>query len=261
MDHKFSTFFILCILLGCAQPEKAPEAEQTITVAEQSQEPIKAGVQTRDYPIRYGVKQGKITYQLKGLQEGSEEVYFTDYGMVEIKFTSTKRENPFKKEMEVINLITLMRDSLIFVVDRSTMNARSIDNALLYKTAERSATLDLNEAAEMMYLEKGGELVRIDTILGLPARYWKVEALQSKEWRWKGILLKTQVRVGRQTMNMEAVSIDTITPIPDNIFHLPEEVNVQEGMSMEEWIEALGKPIKKRQYFNFPDSLNPDKRN
>ena len=247
---------LFCIC--CSQPEQIKDADQPIAIAEAINEPVQVATVQRDYPIRYGVREGKITYQYKGLQKGSEEVYFTDYGMVEVKYTSTTRENPFKKEREVINLITLMRDSLIFVVDRSTMNARSIDNTLLYTSAEKSPTLDLGEAAEMMYLEKGGQLERIDTLLNLPARYWNVESMQMKEWRWKGILLKTQVEVGREIMTLEAIEIDTLSPLPKGIFDLPEDVNIQEGMSVEEWIEALGKPIKKRQYFNFPDSLKRD---
>ncbi|NCG28919.1 MAG: hypothetical protein GWP27_00465 [Bacteroidetes bacterium] len=247
----------LIVLLGaCSQPKQAEQIGSGSMVAEVVQQPTKVSVAHENYPIRYGVKEGKLMYQYRGLQTGSEEVYFTDYGMVEIKFTSTTRENLFKEEREIINLITLMRDSMIFVVDRSTMNARSIDNSLLYSTALKSPSLDLNEAAEMMYLEKGGQLVRIDTILDLPTRFWNIEALQSKEWRWKGILMKTQVQVGRETMTLEALSIDTISPLPEGIFDLPSDVNIQEGMSVEEWIEALGKPIKKRQYFNFPDSFN-----
>jgi hypothetical protein len=209
--------------------------------------------QDKGYPVRYRVRDGKITYQYKGIQNGVEEVYFTDYGMTEIKFTNTVRENPFKDEEEKISMITLMRDSFLYVVDRTTMNARRIDNRLLFEIAERSATLDLDDAARITYRRNQGEMRGIDTVSGVPCEKWFMPHQQQQEWRWNGMMIQTLVDLNRNYIKLTAVEIDTLSPLPDGIFELPKDVNVMEGASMKEWIEDLSKPIQKRQYFNMPE--------
>lgn len=206
--------------------------------------------QDKGYPVRYRVREGKITYQYKGLQNGVEEVYFTDYGMTEIKFTNTVRDNPFKKAEEKISMITLMRDSFLYVVDQSTMNARRIDNRVLFEIAERSPTLDLDDAARITYRRNQGEMRGIDTVSGLPCEKWYMPHQQQQEWRWKGLMIQTLVDLNRNYLKLTAVEIDTLSPLPEGIFELPKNVNVMEGASMKEWIEDLSKPIEKRQYFD-----------
>jgi len=207
-------------------------------------------VVNRDFPVRYEVKDGHIRYRYSGLQEGYEDVYFTQYGMVEIKFTKTKRPNPFKKADEFIDLTTLMRDSAIYVVDNLTKNARRLDNVLLYETALQSPSLDLNEVAEDMFRARGGSIVDTQTIAGVPAEKWVIKEANSQEWRWKGILMKTIVELPRNMVKVEAIEIDTVSPLPEGIFDLPTDVNVQEGTSMKQWMEDLSKPIERKQYFD-----------
>ncbi|MEX2596278.1 MAG: hypothetical protein WEC59_05045 [Salibacteraceae bacterium] len=203
-----------------------------------------------NYPVRYAVKDGMIEYRYEGVQEGTEKVYFTHYGMTEIKYTHTERFNPFSNSQEKIDLVTLMRDTAIYLVDLNTKNARKMDNSLLYESAAESPNLDLNEAAESIYLKKGGLKVSTDSILGLPTDHWKIEQTNMEEWRWKGIMLKTKVELPKNIVYIEAITIDTVSPLPEGIFELPKDVNPQDGMTMKEWLELYKKPIKKRQVFN-----------
>ncbi|MEQ9186578.1 MAG: hypothetical protein RLP15_02520 [Cryomorphaceae bacterium] len=208
------------------------------------------------YPTRYKVKDGHISYIYKGLQEGTEEVYFTDYGMVEIKFTKTVRVNPFKNgeaQKERIDLTTLMRDSAIYVVDNLTMNARRLDNALLYESALESPSLDLNEVAEQVFRSRGGVIVDTQSIAGMPAVKWQIKQANTTEWRWKGIMLKTMVELPRAMVQVQAINIDTVSPLPQGIFDLPSNVNVQEGTTMKKWMEELNKPIERKKFFDLTD--------
>ncbi len=228
-------------------------AQESPTLAENTSPALTSEPQVvvnRDYPVRYEVKDGHIRYRYSGLQEGFEDVYFTQYGMVEIKFTKTKRPNPFKKADELIDLTTLMHDSAIYVVDNLTKNARRLDNALLYETALQSPSLDLNEVAEDMFRARGGSIVDTQTIAGVPAEKWVIKEANSQEWRWKGILMKTIVDLPRNMVKVEAIEIDTVSPLPEGIFDLPTDVNVQEGTSMKQWMEDLSKPIERKQYFD-----------
>jgi hypothetical protein len=254
----FSTVFFSILLISCSG-EKTPEqtgkksvVAQTSDVAADTNPHQFLAPQDKGHPVRYRVKDGKITYQYKGIQTGVEEVYFTDFGMTEIKFTSTERENPFSDGVEKIDMITLMRDTFIYVVDRATMNARRIDNHVLFEIAERSPTLDLDEAARITYQMNMGEMRGIDTVSGLPCEKWFMPHQKQQEWRWNGMMIKTLVDLNRNYVSLVATEIDTLSPLPEGIFELPKNVNVMEGASLKEWIEDLSKPIAKRQYFNKP---------
>jgi hypothetical protein len=240
---------VLAVLFyGCAQ-DATQQSQPAQVVAENRVAPVTQ----RNHPVRYAVRDGHISYLYKGLQRGTEEVYFTDYGMVEIKFTQTVRDNPFTSSEEQINLITLMRDSMIYVVDNLTKNARRLDNALLYESALESPSLDLNEVAEMIYRNKGGNIVGTDTIAGAPAQHWRIKEANTNEWRWLGIMLKTQVDLPRSFVQVEAIRIDTVSPLPQGIFNLPTDVKVQDGISMKQWMEDLSKPVERKKFFDLRD--------
>lgn len=262
MRNIFLSILSTAVLFSCSEGIKDNSSVNSDIEIATSDTPITASLdnhektntaQNRGFPVRYRVKQGKIIYQYKGIQNGKEEVYFTNYGMTEIKFTHTTRENPFKKDLEHIDMITLMRDSFIYVVDLSTMNARRIDNSILFEIAKRSPTLDLDEAAQITYRMNGGEMRGIDTIIGLPCEKWFMPAQKQQEWRWNGIMLQTFIDLNRDYVRLTAIELDTLSSLPEGIFELPKNVNVQEGTSLKEWIEDLSKPIEKRQYYNFPE--------
>jgi len=238
-------------LIGCGSHEAQPEAEtvvENLTSVKPKPEviaPIK-----RAKPIRYQIEKGHISYIYDGVQKGTEEVYFSDYGMVEIKFTETVRDNPFSGTEEKISLITFMKDSAICVVDKTTMNARKIDNSLLFESAEESESLDLNEVAENMYRDRGGFIENQEIIAGVECDRWLIESTKTREWRHRGIMLKTDIELPRNFVKVEATAIDTVSSLPENIFDLPENVNIQDGMSMKQWIEELSKPVERRKVFD-----------
>jgi hypothetical protein len=240
-------------LIGCSGG-KTPSEDASIQEAQdpslaQSTNGSSISEEVR-FPKRYDVRDGMMTYTYSGVQTGSEKAYFIHNGMTEVKYTDIKRLNPFQGKDEEISMITLMRDSSIYVVDKTTMNAKKMDNSILFESAKKSPSLNLNEVAEEMYVAQGGEMVGIDTLLGLPAKHWKIPQTSSEEWRWKGVLLKMKVTLEEGFIAIEATDIDTASSLPEGIFDLPKEVNLSDGMSMQEWMEDLSKPIKRRQVFN-----------
>jgi len=245
---------LLCLIpafhFSCSNQQESESFQTSGAPIEVTQAETDPPIDSVRKPVRYKVKEGHISYTYDGIQRGTEEVYFADYGMVEIKFTETVRDNPFSASEEKISLITYMKDSAIFVVDLSTMNARKIDNTLLFESAEESATRDLNEVAESMYLDRGGFIEGKEAIAGVPCDRWFIESTKTREWRHKGMMMKTMIELPRNFVKVEAIAIDTISDLPENIFELPENVSIQDGMSMKQWIEELSKPVERRQVFD-----------
>jgi len=251
LPSKFFFLFSLVIIFGCQEQKEVPDL--TVTEKYKPTEAIEQKASnsiTRIKPVRYRIKEGHVSYAYSGIQRGTEEMYFSDYGMLEIKFTETVRDNPFSGSEEKISLITFMSDSAIYVVDKTTMNARKIDNSLLFESAQESASLDLNEVAENMYRDRGGFIETQEEIAGVQCDRWYIESTKTKEWRHKGIMLNTLVDLPRNFVKVEATAIDTISALPEGIFELPENVNIQDGMSMKRWIEELSKPVERRKVFD-----------
>ncbi|NQV52114.1 MAG: hypothetical protein HQ500_02975 [Flavobacteriales bacterium] len=256
MELRLIGLAFAVLLSACSNGSADQNAQRADVGSTHEQRTPAISEQELGHPVRYKVREGHISYIYKGLQEGTEEVYFTDYGMVEIKFTKTVRTNPFQEgenKDEQIDLTTLMRDSAIYVVDNLTLNARRLDNALLYESALQSPDLDLDAVAEEVYRSRGGIIVDTQNIAGMPAVKWVIKQANSTEWRWKGIMLKTMVELPRALVQVEAVKIDTTSPLPEGIFDLPKEVNVQEGTSMKKWMEELSKPIERKKFFDLTD--------
>ena len=251
LTRRFLFIVSLVILCGCQDQKQVPESasleksEPSQTIRQKVLNSI-----TRSKPVRYGIKEGHVSYIYSGIQRGTEEMYFSDYGMLEIKFTETVRDNPFSGSEEKISLVTFMKDSAIYVVDKTTMNARKIDNTLLFESAQESASLDLNEVAENMYRDRGGFIETQEEIAGVQCDRWYIETTKTKEWRHKGIMLNTLVDLPRNFVKVEASAVDTVSTLPEGIFELPENVNIQDGMSMRQWIEELSKPVERRKVFD-----------
>lgn len=247
----------LCTLVSCSaqKEEKQPIEVASTEKTEQGNEheSVPNPISPRSKPIRYKVEKGHISYTYDGIQRGTEEVYFSDFGMLEIKFTETVRDNPFSNSEEKISLITLIKDSAIYIVDNSTMNARKIDNALLFESAQESPSLDLDEVAQSIYSENGGFVEKKELIAGVQCDRWFIENAKTREWRHKGIMMKTIIDMPRNYVKVEATAIDTLSDLPEGIFDLPKNVNIQDGMSMNQWVEELNKPVERKRVFDFRD--------
>lgn len=249
--NVFAIGFVSFLLIHCTNQEENSKSETAAVQPNNVRDiPQLKVLSVNSKPIRYKVREGHISYTYDGIQRGTEEVYFSDYGMVEIKFTETVRDNPFSASEEKISLITFMKDSAIYVVDKTTMNARKIDNTLLFESAEESSTKDLNEVAESIYRDRGGFIETQENVAGVKCDRWFIESTKTREWRHKGMMLKTMIELPRNFVKVEATAIDTVSSLPENVFELPENVSIQDGMSMKQWIEELSKPVERRQVFD-----------
>jgi len=218
---------------GADEPSN-PSLSESITEAES-----KPVVQEKpNGPTRYGIKSGTITYELKGFQEGIETVYFDDWGMKEVKLTQIMMKSGLQKnQKDEVHMITLMRDTMIYAIDLNTLNARTIDNSLLYELAEKSPRLDLDAVAKQMLLEKGGMIEKREKILGRECEVWNTPQANTKTWYWKGITLKTFQEMGSKDLNMVATSIHENVEIDPARFELPENTTLIDGPSMKVWMD------------------------
>lgn len=164
---------------------------------------------------KYTVKQGMIQYQISGLENGTETLWWEDYGKKEARerVTEVKMMGMTTKTSRK----TIMDESFIYVVDNKekTVVKTSLESASPFAGKQMS-----KEFGEEFILANGGKKTGTEKVLGKKCEIWELPKLGSRIWVWEGIPLKTTVNLGVE-VTTEAVELDTDKP-DEEVFVYPK---------------------------------------
>jgi hypothetical protein len=160
----------------------------------------------------FEVESGKIVYELTGMMNGTEILYWDDWGNKQRKETYTVMEMMgFKQEQKSI-MITIGRDLYTLDPDKKT-GTHVINDMFEGKTNEEMA-----EFGEQMLESMGGVKKADETISGINCQVWEIQSMYSKVWIWKQISLKSKVSIMDPPQVTTAVEIQTDIPISAKLF-------------------------------------------
>lgn len=188
---------------------------------------------------RYRVRSGMVTYTLSGVQNGTETLYFDQWGMREAKHTQAEIGAAGITVQQ--NQLVVMADGWTTTVDLNRKTGSRIPTPLmpeLIETAKREGG-DMTDIGEAMMTRMGAVKVGTETLLGKPCDIWEIQQMNSKTWVWQGITLKTEVRMGGQTVLIEATEVQDNIDVPEERFTIPADVQVVEGTNPLEGLRNL----------------------
>ena len=160
----------------------------------------------------FEVESGKIVYELKGMLNGTEILYWDDWGNKQRKETNTIMEMMGIKQEQNSILITIGND--IYNLDPLKKTGTHIYNDLLEgKTMEQKV-----EFGEQMLNSMGGVKKADETIMGKTCEVWEIASMYSKVWIWKQIALKSSVSIMDPPQLTTAIEIQTDISIPADKF-------------------------------------------
>lgn len=190
---------------------------------------------------RYYFKSGIIEYKYDGKTQGTETVYFDDYGYYEAVYTETVTKMMGIKAKVKTATITIGDDR--YEIDFNENTAVKMKNPLGKALAE--SKLDWVENSKKALQHMGFQKTGTGTVLGKTCDIWEGTG---KAWVWKGLTLKTEVRVMGLT-TVTATDVKTDVNIPDEKFKVPAGIKIteqnvskeemQEGMESEEQVKSL----------------------
>ena len=199
---------------------------------------------------RYNVESGIIKYKttISGkvmgsviTGEGESSLYFKDYGALELKeeeSTQTTEMNFFgtkNKEEEKNHSMTKMENDVVYAVDFENKKISKMQNF----PAEMFKGIDVNKAGMKMLETMGGKKTGTEKFKGYECEVWDLNG--SKQYFYKGIPLRSEVKIMGITNITEATDVKFDTKVSDSKFELPdfEIVDVESMMGGEGMNEMM----------------------
>jgi len=198
---------------------------------------------------RYEVKSGIVKYKttitgkvmgsvISG--EGKSSLYFKDYGALELKEEESEQTTEMKifgqKKTDKTNehSITKMDKGIVYTVDFKNKKINKIENigmALMQNT-------DMNKVGKQMLETMGGKELGTEKFMGYECEIWDMNG--AKQYFYKGIPLRSEIKMMGITTITEATSVKFDTKVSDSKFNLPDfEIVELENMMGGESIDKI----------------------
>ncbi len=220
----YSIFSMLILSLCACQNSSAENAQEIAGKIENTQNTLK----------RYNLKSGIIKYKtdIKGKVMGStingsgtEEVYFKDWGAVELKKSDSKQVthiNIFGQKKTEVN-----EEHTINKLENGKSYGVDMENKIIYVKNDPAMEMikkfgngDVVNAGEKMLEGMGGKKIGKEKILGYECDVWQIPS--GKQWIYKGIPLKLEMTIMGITTTNTATEAKFNIDVPDKYFNLPD---------------------------------------
>jgi len=220
----YSIFSMLILSLCACQNSSAENAQEIAGKIENTQNTLK----------RYNLKSGIIKYKtdIKGKVMGStingsgtEEVYFKDWGAVELKKSDSKQVthiNIFGQKKTEVN-----EEHTINKLENGKSYGVDMENKIIYVKNDPAMEMikkfgngDVVNAGEKMLEGMGGKKIGKEKILGYECDVWEIPG--GKQWIYKGIPLKLEMTIMGITTTNTATEAKFNIDVPDKYFKLPD---------------------------------------
>ncbi len=182
---------------------------------------------------RYDVKSAIIQYNtttsgktfgstIKG--SGTESLYFKDWGAVELieeQSTQTTVTKIFGR-----GKTTTTNTHTVKKLDNGENYLANFDKKTTYLTRDlgmdmmKQSNTDAGEAGKSMLESMGGKKIGNEDFMGYNCEVWSVPG--GKQWMYKGVVLKLQMKMLGITTVKEATSVKINVSVPDSNFKLPD---------------------------------------
>ncbi|WP_282035571.1 hypothetical protein [Saccharicrinis aurantiacus] len=183
---------------------------------------------------RYTIKSGKVLYSTTGngsvmgtsiRTKGTESLYFKDWGRTEIK-TAEYTETTVIKMFGKTNEETLKKQS-VNKYENGQSYAVDFENQVIYSNtdmamgmiASQNPESNASDIGEQMFINMGGKKVGKGQVLAYSCDIW--EFAGGKQWLYKGIPLKLEMKIMGITTSTVANVAEFDISVPESHFVLP----------------------------------------
>lgn len=165
---------------------------------------------------RYNVKSGIVVYKMSGTQEGTETLYWDNYGKREARYTeSTINFFGIKKTTKQLVILDGIWSYSVNYDDK-TVTKNSVEH--LKEIAKGNNLLNTGQE----FLEKNGEKQGSEKILNKICDKWYLPDFATTLWIWNSIPLKSKTNM-IITITLTATSLKTNIKIPEDKFKYPKD--------------------------------------
>lgn len=209
---------------------------------------------------RYDIKSGIVEYKTtitgkvmgsKISGSGEENLYFKDYGAIELKEATSTQTSVMKffgkekTETTTSHTMSKIEDDKTYIVDFENELITSAGNIGMAIMQDNG---DAQQTGKDMMIAMGGEKIGDEAFMGYNCEVWSL--MGAKQWLHKGVMLKLEANtLGIKTLT-EAVSVKFDVAVPDDKFKLPnfkiQESEIQfDSSEYEEGMEGMDAEMDK----------------
>ncbi len=173
---------------------------------------VKAGDKTVIQPKSglFTIKAAKITYEYKGIIEGTDVLYFDNYGET-VVLVQTR-----PSELQGGNQTIIYKDKKTTIINHTR---KTVANSPFRPKDTEPPTIATSANRE----SEGYEKLANETIAGKECEVYHNKAINAKYWLWNNIDLRLEnYTLGKNGYTKNATSVETITSIPNDLFLIPE---------------------------------------
>ena len=180
---------------------------------------------------KYEIKSGKVEYKVSGMGEGTQTLYFDDWGTISAEFVSTiTKMFGMKVESKTLNILDKYWSYSIDLKEKNGTKIAKKDIEDLYKSLKEE---DMEKLGRKIMEDLDAKQLPNETILGKSCEVWEIPTLSSKVWTYKMVPLKTEMNImGKQVI--EAVSFEENIAIPKDKLQVPKGIKITEEQMTEE---------------------------
>ncbi len=191
---------------------------------------------------KYKIKSGIIEYKIEGMSEGTETVYFDDYGIKEARYTKTVTKiMGFSTET---NTITITDKDWSYSIDLNEKKGTKMANKQLKEMLDGISQKDYEEFGKKMLEQMNAKKIGNETILGKNCEVWEIGKMNSKTWNYEYVPLKVEINL-MGTMTNTATKFEENVKIPADKFEVPKGITITEQESPDMNMDDILKMMQK----------------
>jgi hypothetical protein len=211
MKKLLLLIIISLMVVSCGADDKKKPTDEA-NKAEQKED-------TQKIAKRAEYRSGVVEYTTKGFSTGTQTLYFDEWGF----------KNAVIQTMQVgsstVQNHIIITEGWTYQINKTEKRYFKVKNddsekyRVLYEKYKNN-----EDATNELLKQAGGKMIGKEKFMEKECDIWEMPAQNSKNWLWKGVILKSVMSMPFGELIFEATSIKLNTAIPDSVFAIPKNV-------------------------------------
>jgi hypothetical protein len=193
---------------------------------------------------RYEVVSGIVEYALGGAEEGTEILYFEDYGNIEARHKTAQAQVPGGiklpqgVELPKTEQVNITKGDTIYSYDVNTRAGTKLNNTLDVFGKQGNGD-DLQKMGMEMLKNMGAVQDGTKTVAGYECDLYVIEKMNTQTCIYKGVTLESTVIVVGITNTITAKSAQFDVDIPEDKISVPDDVSISDQGNIQDLLKNI----------------------
>ena len=163
-----------------------------------------------------GFETGIITYKISGFSGGQQVLHFKDWG-----FKNIINQQRIINQTQTQERIILLEDYTYEISAATNRYIRKPSTHIKEFKIIFEECGDNAKADSLLMIRSGATYLGTEEIMGKSCQKWDAPASHAINWKWKGIIMKSEMTLPIGKMIYEVTDMQLDVPVPDLLFEVP----------------------------------------